>query len=557
MTPRHLEHGRHAERGIALIAAVLVVLLSTVLVASFMATSSGERSISSNVQTAKASLYAADAGVRAQSQWIANLSTVKLDSCVTAWTAAGGGNQLVITNPQNLFPAGNFPAMTSTNPRFTASASVALQDTNVTPGQQAYVYLFTVQSTGTVGNAGLRRVQSTGLLTVSASRGSFTNYLMFTNHHTTSSGGAVWFTSNTRFDGRVHTNDEFRFAFQPRFQDLVTSVDSRAWYNNNGHNVELDAPNNGSTDQPIFGGGFNRGVANVDMPTNSFSQQAASLGLSPTMTTAPTNAQVNTATSGQSGSGTSTPANGVYLIAAGGSMTGGIYIKGNTTDMKVYCDSLTNKQFWRIRQSSSIDKTIMYDPTLNVTYIKNTSSGTWAASYPGHPNGMVYATGTIDGLTGPDRSAGSPVAALAEGTQMLIAAGGDIIVEGDLTDENYAGKTNVLGLFSSGGSIRIGTSAPDDLYLDAYVMATGSSGQFTVDNFTAGSPRGSVHLRGGMVTQYYGGFGQFNASTGSPLHGYDRDFHYDNRGLKPPFYPETNLFTKNAPIATTLSWKEI
>ena len=56
------------ERGIVLAAALLFLLLTSVLVLTFMTTTTGERSQSSNVQTAKLSLYAADAGVRASSR---------------------------------------------------------------------------------------------------------------------------------------------------------------------------------------------------------------------------------------------------------------------------------------------------------------------------------------------------------------------------------------------------------------------------------------------------------------------------------------------------------
>ena len=52
------------ERGIALVSALLVVLGVAVLAAGFILTASGERAISSNVQIARASLLAADAGVR-------------------------------------------------------------------------------------------------------------------------------------------------------------------------------------------------------------------------------------------------------------------------------------------------------------------------------------------------------------------------------------------------------------------------------------------------------------------------------------------------------------
>ena len=69
-----------SERGIVLVAALLFVLLSSVLVLTMMVTTTGERTQSSNAQTAKLALYAADAGVRAQQQVLANLAKAKIDS---------------------------------------------------------------------------------------------------------------------------------------------------------------------------------------------------------------------------------------------------------------------------------------------------------------------------------------------------------------------------------------------------------------------------------------------------------------------------------------------
>jgi hypothetical protein len=119
----------------------------------------------------------------------------------------------------------------------------------------------------------------------------------------------------------------------------------------------------------------------------------------------------------------------------------------------------------------------------------------------------------------------------------------------------------VLGIYSDQGNVRVGTSAPNDMYLDAYVMAVGGmnpgDGAFTVDNYSSGSPRGTFHLRGGMITQYYGAFYTF-ASNGTLKTGYARDFKYDRRGLVPPYFPTTPLFAQtNLPSARTLAWKEL
>src|SRR5262249_61852857 len=89
----HARPPASGQRGIVLAAALLVILLSSVLVLTLMLTTVGERSQSSNVQTAKLALYAADAGVRTQQQLLANFAKVKMDSCLATWTAAGNPSQ--------------------------------------------------------------------------------------------------------------------------------------------------------------------------------------------------------------------------------------------------------------------------------------------------------------------------------------------------------------------------------------------------------------------------------------------------------------------------------
>lgn len=557
MIPERLDVERGRERGIALVAAVLIVLLSSVMVATFMTTTTGERTISSNVQTAKISLYAADAGIRTCQQVLANMAQVKLDSCVTYWTTNGANPTTpVIARPDSLFPVGGVSVATS-DPPFSAVGAIAFQDSDLTDTSQVYNYFFTIQSTGNTRNTGLRRVQSQGLLRVSAERGSFADYLLFTNTHTMADGSNIWFTSSVHFDGRAHTNTQYRFAYQPRFDDLVTSVNSKAWYYNGSSSSsnwrELNANNNGTTDVPVFGGGFLRGQANVPLPTNTFNQQGMAAGSSSTTTAAIPNSTLNTLLG--LGSSTSAPPNGVYVpnTGTGGSVTGGIYIQGNADEVKMWCDTTTNVQYYRVKQGTGYTN-ITVNRATNQTIVDPPSGG--PRTYSGTPRGVMYCSGAVNDLRGPDRSSGLAVPGIAENTRLLLCAQGDIVLQRDLTLDDYDKRTNVLGLYSAGGSVRVGNSAPNDCNLDAFIMATGTSGQFMVDNHNSGSPRGTFHLRGGMVTQYYGAFFTFY-SNGTLKTGYARDFHYDRRGLIPPYYPTINRFNADTPIARTLSWKEI
>ncbi len=106
-----------------------------------------------------------------------------------------------------------------------------------------------------------------------------------------------------------------------------------------------------------------------------------------------------------------------------------------------------------------------------------------------------------------------------------------------MTYDSPGTSGNVLGLFTPGGAIRIGTDAPADLHLDAFVLATSPvNGEFTVDSWDSGLPRGTLHVRGGVVENFFGPFCSFDGS-GTLQSGYARELRHDARGLVPPCYP--------------------
>jgi hypothetical protein len=196
-------------------------------------------------------------------------------------------------------------------------------------------------------------------------------------------------------------------------------------------------------------------------------------------------------------------------------------------------------------------KRIVLDKSTSTTKVCSAGDST---VYNGLPRGIIYSTGSINSLGGRQRIAGAPPPAIDDDTQLTITAVDDIKIDRDITYEQYVGAECVLGVYSSGGDVRIGTSAPDDLMLDAFVFAAGYKGAFAVDSYDHGGYRGQVHLRGGAVQRYYGAFGTF--STSGSQTGYGRDFRYDIRGLSPPYYPLTSVFKVDQPIPHTTTWRE-
>lgn len=536
------------ERGVALVATLLVLVALTALVAILTMRTMSEKNVTVNHRVANRSMYAADSGTEAAVQQITAYAKVKLDSMALVWA----GNGAIIRNPATLFPVGGLSTAMTNGATFTASTVVTFEDSTLQLQSQAYNYHYVTTSTGTY-KGGNKKVVTEGRLRVSATRGSFADYLIFTNTHLTGSGGAIWFNSTGNFDGRVHTNGEFRFAYQPTFHDLASSVNGKAWYYNNGTNVELNADRNGTTDVPNFYGGFHRSEPTISLPTNSFSQERAALGGNPADTSQPTNTEINTALGTNLTNPSGPVPNGVFLPNSGGWLTGGIYTVGDCNLMKMSVDGSHNQVF-QIKDASNNTTTITVNEGSQTTTVV-APNGT-STTYNGVPRGCTYVKGKVNDLRGPDRdSGGAIVPAIARDHQMSIVATGDVIIQRDIAYEDYNGGQNVLGVFSSGGDIRIGTNAPNEVHVDAYVMAAATNKVFSVDNYNSGNYRGQVHLRGGMVTNYYGAFGTFS-SNGSQT-GYGRDFRYDRRGFVPPYYPLTSRYIPDQPQPQVLAWREV
>ena len=450
-------------------------------------------------------------------------------------------------------------------------------------------YTYTVTADGSVGPFARRRVTLSGNFSIQVQWQNFAVYALFTDTHTSPTGGAVWFQSNANFSGPVHTNGEFRFAYFPTFTDRVESASLNAWFNNGGIPIErannenvsggtrIDAPlvPPNSNPQAAAAANFTRGSPIVPLPTGSFNQQAAAIGQNPTGV-APTDAQV--AASIPELKTSVTIPNGIYVPVvdnngncssdAGKPMGGGIYVQGNLDNLTMSVSGTT--AVYTLTQGTTTT-TVTVDRTANQTTVNSNgwlppaTGGTCPGGAPG-PASRTF-TGVPKGYQGPGNANSTIInvqgavnslsGTLQQNEQTTIAATGNITIQGNLqyqTAPNPAdptsNPTNLLGLYSSGGDIVIGPSAPNNVIIQA-VMMGGSSGStynssVTVAGYNTGSPRGAVNLLGGVIEKYYGPFGTFNPSTGVQTAGYTRSFTYDtrmDRGFAPPYFPTTNQFT--------------
>lgn len=381
-----------------------------------------------------------------------------------------------------------------------------------------------------------------GEFEVTLQRANFARFALFTNHHR-AGNTTVWFTGSTSFDGPVHTNERLSFALNPSgyFTDEVIQHLTKARFYNNGSPRLLDDDHNGTRDVPTFNQGFQRGssLLNLESAITQNDLRIQALG------------------------GDSEPgSNGIYLpftIPEGSTaadcqnneeglqcpLKGGVYIRGNS-DIALGLGAGGGAQY-TITQGPST-KEIVVDYANNLTTVTEGSAST---VYSGLPDGVnnegviIFDRGSITGLSG----------TVQKDSQLTISSQEDLIIDGHIRYQEYdtspslnaESYTNLLGILSWGGDVRIGTSAPADLDIHGIIMAP--HGVFTVDNYRWRSPSGNVNLLGGVITDFYGAFGTFRGAN--QLSGFGRNFTYDRRmlgAMSPPYYPTATDFIVTAPL---------
>ena len=387
------------------------------------------------------------------------------------------------------------------------------------PGSDSYVfyYDYVVRGIGTstaISPNIVKQVSLTGSFSVNVIRDNFARYALFTDHHTSPSGGTVWFTDFTNYFGPVHTNERFSFAYNPSasFTGEATQAFDTARFYNDRSPILLDDDNNADIDVPIFDVGFERGVqgpalqASID--PDSVKQQALGTAEEPGVP-------------------------GVYVPILEGAVTGGIYSPGPISSLVI--GTAGSQQCYTVQQGGTTT-VITTDYGANTTTVQ---VGGDINTYTGIPDGkddegiLFYSGGNIENLSG----------TVPAGVTATIASEGDIIITGHIRYQNYnhtkpisaTGYTNMLGILSFGGDIRIGANAPKNIDIHATIMAP--AGIFTVDDYTVGKPRGTATVLGSIITSYYGPFGTFYG--GKLYSGYGRNFVYDERvllGQTPPYF---------------------
>lgn len=386
-------------------------------------------------------------------------------------------------------------------------------------------------------------------------RDPYSQYLFFRDNTSATSGGALYLSGGESFEGPVHTNGNLNLSGNnnrtppyPVFADKLTTA-STSW-NLSGLPASCAQPSMlaGSCTQ-MFTSQAPQIVPTIPLPTNSNNQIRAAYGAAPNLVgdvADPSTAELAGAW------GVSNPMpGGVYYSSGSGSNAntgtswkGGIYVNGAV-------DVLTLSKNQDGRQKITIKQGTM------TTVFNQASAGSWTVSKNGNPpttlsgsfNGMVYVNGDVKSLMGN----GGVNADIASGTRLTLATSGNIRINDSLTytdapnnsDGTPSTATNVLGIYTSGGSVILDGPDNQDLNIDASIMATATGqgmgslgtapngGGGTVVQYTAPNTKPKINLRGGLIEQQ-------SQTISNSEGGYSRNYKYDKRfknGYAPPFFP--------------------
>ncbi|WP_394650562.1 DUF4900 domain-containing protein [uncultured Deinococcus sp.] len=438
-------------------------------------------------------------------------------------------------------------------------------------------------------------------------------YALFTNHHfsdaTSESGCAagnsncarITFTSNTRFTGPVHTNEQFNFQGNPVFRGPVTSagcvagsinsdssgcssVDPGAYFYSSDFESGTTSPSvllndDGSVDNsPSYDGTDRYGNSLTSNPQFS----AVATASAPPVKWNANFLQLPGTETGQAAAATSS----------------GIYIDGNASNVSLSVASVTpiiaNNTLGAAQKMQQISYTTsagtvnlainasgqVYAKTTTGLWFPATSTGgTWKAATlptaaPGTFNGVMYVNGSVGNLNGPARSPANATTAttdtvgpaIASFMKLTLTTRNDVAITSDLRYEdppctdagvcNNEGAQNIFGIYSTSGDVDIvnkyycstgldcdsyrtrSPATPPNVSIQAVLMA--GQGKVTVDGYGAGPERAAdrgVVNLVGGIIENY--YGAFGKTSGK---GYGRNFVYDTRtgkGVLPPSFPTT------------------
>lgn len=210
-------------KGFMLIVAYAVVSVLIVLASAYTARSIAEMRIAQRERDSAAAFYAAEAGVDYGLDWLRS---------------------------QPAPPAGTAPFNVAGGPALNSGTYTVVIDPNDS-NPISYLKRYQIITTGRSGD-------STRVVNYEVQVDSFARHVWFTNSETFG-GRNVWFITNDRLNGPVHTNGRFNIAGNPWFGNVTSESGSSINYMNGGP----------PRDNPTFVEGIDFNVDPTSMPTRA------------------------------------------------------------------------------------------------------------------------------------------------------------------------------------------------------------------------------------------------------------------------------------------------
>ena len=191
-------------------------------------------------------------------------------------------------------------------------------------------------------------------------------------------------------------------------------------------------------------------------------------------------------------------------------------------------------------------------PMLGYVSYSNLGKDIWTDVELSSFNGIIYVGGSceVSGIL-------DGQATIVSNTSISIV--GDLIYAGSDADGPLPDCNDILGLIAS-VSVSVADNAANnsDCVVHAHMMSMNNQASL-VDNYSQGSPRGTLTIHGGLAQDKWGPTGTGYYDEADEFHlltGYERDFHYDwrLRAMLPPGYAAI-IFSGGG--FNRLVWREI
>jgi len=454
------------------------------------------------------------------------------------------------------------------------NATIKLPTARYISGQpRTYAVPFVLVANAEVGSSYKRSIAIQGEYQFTLGGGKFSQYAHFTNKRRES----LWFTSDTIYDGRVHTNETFNLAYRPWFGAKVTSAGctsvesafdangkptTRCTSTMPGVNFHSDSAfrsaddigdppqSSNGQDKPQFIQGVDWKADYVPLPHDSLEQKLKA-----------------------EAKGLKRDGDFYSLTLYAGDASGNYLSKDHNGDWQ----PAASHQYIELCKTVSSCERFRYGD--NHKLYKQADDGTW----PDSPelleeddfNGLIYINGKVERFKGPGRnppdsedSADAPPALAAFATLTVVPVN-DVRITGDLTYEDppcsgvlsreedgaitrpscdNLNTKNVLGVFSPEGNVIVGNkhdvdttlNAPDNVTIHGSYMT--AKGMFVTENLrNVWSARGDINVLGGIIQNEEGTTGRFQ--NGAIVDGYGMNITFDGRmalDYAPPYFPGTS-----------------